>query len=65
MEQQWTMLMKQLFLMQVLQMFPKLSGNTNAEGANRILKNATIAVSLKYFSNFWRSLEMPLINPKI
>ena len=59
------MLMKQLFLMQILQMLPKLLGNTNAEGANRILKNATIAVSLKYFSNFWRSLEMPLINCKV
>ena len=25
----------------------------------------TIAVSLKYLSNFWRSLEMPLINCKV
>ena len=32
---------------------------------NRILKNLTIAVSLKYQSNFWRSLEMPLINCKV
>ena len=29
--------------------------------ANGILKNATLAVPLKYLSNFWRSLEMPLI----
>ena len=28
---------------------------------NEILKNVTIAVSLKYLSNTWRSLEMPLI----
>ena len=30
--------------------------------ANRILKNATIAVPIKYLSNFWRSIKMPLIN---
>ena len=35
-----------------------LLGNTKTEGANGILKNATIAVPLKYLSNFWRSLEM-------
>ena len=32
----------------------KLIWNTVAEGANGILKNATIAVPLKYLSNFWR-----------
>ena len=32
---------------------------------NGIFKNVKIAVSLKYLSNFWRSLEMPLINCKI
>ena len=30
-----------------------------------IFKNVKIAVLLKYLSNFWRSLEMPLINCKI
>ena len=30
----------------------------------KILKNATIAVRLKYLSNFWRSLEIPLISCK-
>ena len=29
--------------------------------ANGILRNVAIAVSLKYLSNFWRSLEMPII----
>ena len=29
------------------------------------LKNATIAVPLKCLSDFWRSLEMPLINCKV
>ena len=43
----------------------KLLENTEGDGANGILKIATIAVSLKYLSNFWRSLEMPLINCKV
>ena len=30
-----------------------------------IIKNLEIAVPLKYLSNFWRSLEMPLINFEI
>ena len=43
----------------------KLLGNVEADGTNGILKNATNAVPLKYRSNFWRSLEMPLINCKV
>ena len=47
----------------------KLLGNTIAQPVpnepNGILKNARIAVSLKFLSNFRRSLEMPLINCKI
>ena len=46
----------------------KLLGNTEAQtanAANGILKNATIAVPLKYSSNFWRSREKPLINCKV
>ena len=31
---------------------------------NGVLKNVKITVPLKYFSDFWRSLEMPLINCK-
>ena len=42
----------------------KLLGNTEVDGNNGILKNEAIAVSLKYLSNFWRSLEMLLINCK-
>ena len=46
----------------------KLLENTGVQPApnqaNRIFKNATIAVPLKYLSNFWRSLEMLLINCK-
>ena len=38
--------------------------NTGADNLNEILKNATFAVPLKFLSNFWRSLEMPLINCK-
>ena len=43
----------------------KLLGNKHADGNNGIIKNATIAVPLKYLSNFWRLLEMPLINCKV
>ena len=46
----------------------KLLGNTVAQvgnAANEILKNATIAVPLKYLSNLWRSLKMSLINCKV
>ena len=35
-----------------------------ATGDDR-LKNAKIVVPLKYLSNYFRSLEMPLINYKI
>ena len=35
------------------------------EGQTRVFKGVKIAVPLKYLSNFWRSLEMPLINCKI
>ena len=41
--------------------FFKTLGNAN----NGAFKNVKIAVPLKYLSNFWRSLEMPLINCKI
>ena len=37
-----------------------LIGDTVADGANR-----KKAEPLKYLSNFWKSLEMPLINCKI
>ena len=46
----------------------KVLGNTVAQPtpnkANRIVKNATSAVSLKYLSKFLRSLEITLINCK-
>ena len=46
----------------------KLLVNTVAQPANvanGILKKTTIAIPLKYLSNFWRSLERPLINWKV
>ena len=43
----------------------KLLENAVVDGNNSILKNATIAVPLKYLSNFWQSIEMPLINWKV
>ena len=39
-----------------------MTGNAVVEGANGILKNARIAMSLKYLRNLWRSPAMPLIN---
>ena len=40
----------------------RITGDTENNGTNNGVK---IAVALKYLSNFWRSLEMPLINCKI
>ena len=40
----------------------KLSRNTESDGNNGILKNATIAVPLKYLSNFLQSLKMLFID---
>ena len=42
-----------------------LIGNTDADGANRKKESVKIVVPLKYLSNFWRSLEIPLINCKV
>ena len=39
-----------------------LIGNTETNGTKKGIK---IAIPLKYLSNFWRSLEMPLINCKV
>ena len=39
-------------------------GDTVADGANR-KKGVKITVPLKYLTNFWRSLEMSLINCKV
>ena len=42
-----------------------LIGNTDANGVNRKEENVKIAVPLEYLSNFWRSIEMPLIICKV
>ena len=42
-----------------------LIGESTAVDGNKVFKDVKIAVPLKYLSNFWRSLEMPLINCKI
>ena len=39
----------------------KITGQTGSNGT----KNVEIMVPLKYLSNFWRTLQMPLINFKI
>ena len=40
----------------------KITGKTPADGNT---KDVEIIVPLKYLSNFWRTLEMPLINVKL
>ena len=40
----------------------KITGKTAAAGNE---KNVEIMVSLKYLSNFWRTIEMPLINCEV
>ena len=43
-----------------------LVGKTaNSAGGNSFVKDTKVAVPLKYLSNFWRSLEMQLINCKV
>ena len=39
----------------------KITGHTNNDG----IINVEIMVPLKYLSNFWRTLEMPLINCEV
>ena len=43
----------------------KTAAQTAPNNANGIIKNAKIAVPLKFLSNFWRSLEILLDNYKI
>ena len=38
---------------------------TLTDDDNGVFENVEIAVPLKYLSNLWRSLEIPLINCKI
>ena len=42
-----------------------LISNTDAGGANRKKEGIKVVVLLKYLSNFWRPLEMPLHNCKV
>ena len=57
-------ILQTLIILNLLKYNAKLLKNTVADGTNEFLKNATIAVPFNYLSNFWRSLEMPLINCK-
>ena len=45
--------------------FPVRKTKDAVGGTNSSVKDAKIVVPLKYLSNFWRSLEMPLINCKV
>ena len=42
-----------------------LIGNVVADGADGKKEKVKIVVPLKYLNNFWRSLEMPLINSRV
>ena len=42
-----------------------IAAQRNRNQTSGILENATIAMPLNCLSNFWRSLEMPLINGKV
>ena len=39
--------------------------DTDVNGANGVSRKSTITVLLKYLNNFWRLLEIPLINCKV
>ena len=42
-----------------------LIGDLEADATDGKVKNTKITIPLKYLSNFWRSLEIPLINFKV
>ena len=52
----------QTLLMIIIPLHLTLIANTEADGAKKGVK---IVVPLKYLSNFWRSLEIPLINCQV
>ena len=52
----------QTLLMIIIPLHLTLIANTEADGAKKGVK---IAVPLKYLGNFWRSLEIPLINCQV
>ena len=41
------------------------NGENTKQGNTKIKKNLEIVVPLKYLSNFWRTLDMPLINREV
>ena len=41
------------------------TADVDNDNKNSFVKNTKTVVPLKYLSNFWRSLEMPLINCKV
>ena len=41
------------------------NANRDVPGAHRLWENVKIVVPLKYINNFFRSLELPLINTKL
>ena len=58
-------ILKTLLVFKSFKYKTELLGNTEANNANGILKNAAIVVPLKCLIKFWRSLEMSLINSEV
>ena len=51
--------------MMIMLLHLNLIGNTVADGTNGKKEGVKIVVPIKYLSNFWRSLEIPLINCRV
>ena len=60
------MLIRLLIILESFKYKATLVGKTaNYDNTNSFVKDVKIVVPLKYLSNSWRSLEMPLINCKV
>ena len=59
------LLLLMIIILNLLKYKNKYLEITAGEGANGILTKETVAVPLKYLSNFLKLLEMPLINCKV
>ena len=56
---------KYSYLSNIAKLLRSTAAQPAPNAANRILNNAAMAVLLKYLSNFWGSLEIPVINSKV
>ena len=54
-----------MFLMILIVLYLNINKKITGQTGNNGTKGVQIMAPLKYLSNFWRILEMPLINCKI